>query len=441
MGTEFGTGLIEFWIKGDHLEFKSPEIKKRYQTKARRIIDTVQLRVPDQIPVVPCGIQKFALQYEENLTFGESLKDFDRTFSAFSKMHSDLDFDCYIGPEFLPPSELFQMLEWQRLKLPGIDLPNDSSFQYLEAEYMKADEYDEFMDDPSEWVLKKYLPRLSPKLAPLSNLPVIHDTYQYLAGVQELAYAIYENPEIIEAFKVLQKGGAVVARYWDHLERFAQHAGGELGIPALMGAFVTPPFDIISNQYRGSRGIIVDMYRQPEKLKQAMDKMLPWSIKAALKGAKEFGNPIVTNYIFKGADAFMNEEQFETIYWPNLKKQIQGLIDEGLIVYVFTQGCNDERLKYFNELPHGSLIMHLEAGTDAFKAKEVLGGKQCIDGNVPNSLLAMGSEQDVEEHCRKLIDVCGKGGGYIMDFSALIDEGSIPNMRKMIETTHKYGKY
>jgi uroporphyrinogen-III decarboxylase len=143
----------------------------------------------------------------------------------------------------------------------------------------------------------------------------------------------------------------------------------------------------------------------------------------------------------KGADPFMSEEQFEEFYWPSLRALIEALIEKGLLVYVFTQGCNDERLKYFAAFPPGNLVIHLESTTDIFKAKKVLAGKQCIDGNVPNSILTTGSEQDVEDYCRKLIDICGKEGGFIMDFSAFLDNCLISNIRKMVDVTQKYGKY
>ena len=103
------------------------------------------------------------------------------------------------------------------------------------------------------------------------------------------------------------------------------------------------------------------------------------------------------------------------------------------LVWVYTQGAYDTRLHYFTELPAGSLLVHLESATDAARAKQVLGGSQCIEGNVSNSLLATGSVEEVEAECRELVEACAPGGGFMMDFSAFLDEAKPENVKAMIE--------
>ena len=49
--------------------------------------------------------------------------------------------------------------------------------------------------------------------------------------------------------------------------------------------------------------------------------------------------------------------------------------------------------------------------TDIFKAKEILKDHVCIEGNIPSSLLQVGTVQETKDYCKKLIDVVGKGGG------------------------------
>jgi hypothetical protein len=47
----------------------------------------------------------------------------------------------------------------------------------------------------------------------------------------------------------------------------------------------------------------------------------------------------------------------------------------------------------------------------------------------------------VKAYCKKLIDTCGKDGGYIMDTSALLDEAKPENVKAMFEFTKDYGIY
>ena len=69
----------------------------------------------------------------------------------------------------------------------------------------------------------------------------------------------------------------------------------------------------------------------------------------------------------------------------------------------------------------------------------MLAGSQCIEGNVSSALLATASVDEVEAYCLKLAEVCGKGGGFIMDFSAFLDEARRENVKKMIEVAKRYG--
>ena len=76
-----------------------------------------------------------------------------------------------------------------------------------------------------------------------------------------------------------------------------------------------------------------------------------------------------------------------------------------------------------------------------FKAKDILGDTVCLKGNVPLSLLVAGTPDDVKICCKKLIDVVGAGGGFIMDSSTVIDDAKPENVKAMIDYTKEYGVY
>jgi uroporphyrinogen-III decarboxylase len=90
-------------------------------------------------------------------------------------------------------------------------------------------------------------------------------------------------------------------------------------------------------------------------------------------------------------------------------------------------------LEYFLELPKGKIVVHFDQ-TDMFRAKEILKDHACIMGNVPSSLLQVGSPQDVEEYCAKLIKFCGKGGGFILTNGSSIDEAKPENVKAMAKS-------
>ena len=123
-----------------------------------------------------------------------------------------------------------------------------------------------------------------------------------------------------------------------------------------------------------------------------------------------------------------------------MKKSILTNIELGYVAAPFWEGIWDNRLEYLLDLPKGKVIFHCEK-TDIFRAKQILGDHMCIQGGVPPTLLQAGSPQDVEEHCRKLIKVVGKNGGFIMGAGSSIDYAKPANIKAMVDTAKTYGRY
>jgi uroporphyrinogen-III decarboxylase len=200
------------------------------------------------------------------------------------------------------------------------------------------------------------------------------------------------------------------------------------------------PFDVLGDTLRGTHAIMMDMYRRPEKILQAVERLVPILIRRGVKGANATGNPLITLPLHKGADSFMSDAQFQKFYWPTLKKVILGLIEEGCVPMPFAEGSYNLRLKYLAELPPGKTAWFFDQ-TDMIKAKEAIGDRICLIGNVPSSLMISAEPRKVEEYCQVLIDKVGKGGGFIMANGSALDEAKPENLRAMIEYTKKHGKY
>lgn len=136
----------------------------------------------------------------------------------------------------------------------------------------------------------------------------------------------------------------------------------------------------------------------------------------------------------------MSRKQYETFYWPGLKKALLANIELGYTPMPFFEGKCDDRLEYLLEIPKGKIVCHFDR-TDMARAKEILGDHFCIMGNVPSSLLQVGNPADVEEYCKKLLEVCGKGGGFILAPGGPTDEAKPDNVRAMVNSVRKYGTY
>ena len=75
------------------------------------------------------------------------------------------------------------------------------------------------------------------------------------------------------------------------------------------------------------------------------------------------------------------------------------------------------------------------------RAKKVLGGRCCITGNVPASLISTGTAQEVKEYCRNLIDTCAPGGGYVLSAGSSVTNAPPENLRAMMAAAKEYGVY
>jgi len=144
--------------------------------------------------------------------------------------------------------------------------------------------------------------------------------------------------------------------------------------------------------------------------------------------------------LHRGSDSFMSLDQFEKFYWPGLKKAILTNVALGYISAPFWEGIWDDRLEYLLELPKGKVVFHCE-NTDIFKAKEILGGHMCIQGGVPPTILQAGTPDEVDAYCKRLIEVVGKDGGFVLGPGSAIDYAKPENIKAMIDAAKKYGKY
>jgi uroporphyrinogen-III decarboxylase len=106
----------------------------------------------------------------------------------------------------------------------------------------------------------------------------------------------------------------------------------------------------------------------------------------------------------------------------------------------FAEGKYTARLEVIKDLPRGASIWWFDQ-TDMARAKEILGDTACIAGNVPTSLLCTSTPRAVKEYCRRLIEVAGKGGGFILNGGAEMNKGDPENLRAMMEAAKEYGVY
>jgi uroporphyrinogen-III decarboxylase len=206
------------------------------------------------------------------------------------------------------------------------------------------------------------------------------------------------------------------------------------------GVVAQAPFDHFADDLRGTRGVTIDMFRQPKKLHEAMERHLQLVIETTIKNYPITDGPIGMIGLHKGDDTFMSDKQFAEFYWPYLRRLFLAMIDEGLVPMPFAEGRYTNRLKQIADTPPSGVVWWFDQ-TDMKEAKRILGGICCIAGNVPSSIVMTGTVKKVKEYCRKLIEDCAPGGGFILTGGAYVDKGRIENLKAMMEAAKEYGVY
>ena len=222
--------------------------------------------------------------------------------------------------------------------------------------------------------------------------------------------------------------------------RAAVELTGEMesrGYPRQFVASTYAPFDYIGDFFRGTRGIMLDMYRNPDELQAAIDKVLPSLIEQGTSVARTAGANRVFIPLHKGLDGFMSLDQFKTFYWPSLRKLMLACIDAGFTPNPLFEGDCTSRLEVIGDIPKGKAVYWFER-TDLFRAKEVLGDTVCIEGGVPSSLMIAGGPEEVKAYCRKLVTSLGKNGGFILNGDVgIADEAKPENVRAIVEVVRE----
>lgn len=413
---------------------KSPQELRR--EREQRVMDAIRLRTTDRVPV-SCELGFFVAKYA-GVPCSAAYYDFDAWLAAYRKTLRDFQPDMAFMRPFSPGVAL-EYLDPKFMRWPGHGVGPNNGLQAIEIESLQENEYDLFLNNPADYMIRHHLPRIHGAMEWLSGLPELSGMNWIEPWATQNLALFLTDPKNEAAIERLQKAGREIRKWLPQMAEFNQLLA-EFGMPQLHQGGMLPPFDIISHSVRGMKGTMLDMYRRPDKLLEACDMLLEKELARPMPPPNEYGHTRLFMTNTRGSDNFMSTKQFDRFYWPTFKKLVSTLIERGATLCIFFEGDFTSRLEYLLEFPKGTICARFDS-TDIFRAKEILKDHVCIEGNVPCSLLQMGSVQEVKDYCKKLIDAVGKGGGYILGPRSSTDEVKPENLKAMIEFTKEYGRY
>jgi len=400
-----------------------------YAGRLARYVTAMRNEKPDKIPIRPF-VAEFTAKYA-GYTCQQVTHDYEIAFAAARKCAADFDWDAVVANMVYVWTGLTQAIGTKYYGVPGIDVPPDTGFQYLEppeeGAFMKPDEYDALIEDPTGFLFNVWLPRISSDVIDGWEEPCHSD-----GRVKQTLYR--NNLSFL-------KGGMAMLNYFNAFGTQVELMRTESGTVSAISGILKSPFDIIADKFRGYLGLVTDLFERPDKVLAACEALMPHLLHVALSGADPDKNVPIGFWMHRGCVPFISQKHFDNFNWPTLKPIIEEIWAHGHQVLFYAEGDWNAHLKAFAELPAQAIVYHVDMG-DIFEVHKVIGDKFCISGGIPNYLLSTGTPDEVRDYCKKVIDGVAGDGGYIMDASAIIqNDAKVENIKAMTDFTREYGVY
>ncbi|MGI6007139.1 MAG: uroporphyrinogen decarboxylase family protein [Ruminococcus sp.] len=364
-----------------------------YDERLARTINAIQMKPVDKIPYSYSG--PAYMTRSQGLKISEFLSDFRKaTDAAISFVQENPGIDSLHSPTMSPYS--LSMLWLSKVKVPGIDLPDDELWQVDEQEVMTFDDYEKIIEmGYGPWLedfLKNRIGDPMPKMQPyLKSFP---ETLQRLATEGQM--------------------------------------------PVMNAASAGTPFE----GFCGARQLMnffVDLVSEPELVKAALDKAMEYTF-ASYTAQLEASKPLAA-WVggWRAAPELMSHDTWMEFVWPYLYKLIDTTIEHGVIPVLHFDSCWDSELETLKKLPPRTCLLMLDGSTDMRKAREILDERMCLMGDVPSTMLAFESDSAVYDYVTKLINDVGPKTGLIISSGCDNPLNAKPeNVKAMIQATVDY---
>jgi len=370
---------------------------KETMTSKERMWAAINLQLPDRVPVAPI-LGQFDMR-QSNVTREQRDADLDIFYRAARATFDKLGgYDARYGLGYAISSWRFNCMRGITVRPGERNTPSSFSVQWHEEENIYAEDYDKIINKGWNGFCEDYFTRTGTSLEQLDAV-----NKAQMQKVKKEANAWHDR-------------GVIVLT-------------GSLAISCEMNlslARTLPKFSM-------------DMHRMPEKVKAAMEAMIPDYVQNCIADCKESGIPWVHVSLERGSGSYFSLKDYEKYFFPQLKKLVEGLTDAGLMCMLHMDTNWTQNIPYLKELPSKKCVANYDSITDIFKAKEILHGHMCIMGDVPPSLTALGTPAEVNDYCEKLIDIVGKDGGFILCSGCEVPiDAKFENVKVMIDSVKKH---
>ena len=366
------------------------------QERSALIESAIALELPDRVPLVYQG-EAFSPRYM-GVPLATYATDADvavsTTLAAMDRLQG---FDAISTVPGGRIGVLLSSIWLSHVSIPGRELPPDTLWQVEERADMTAEDYQVILAD---------------------GWPAFEESLRArVLDVEELAATTAWLESNFEA---------TVAAFRDH------------GFVPLSGAIVAPPFERLCGA-RSMTQFFADLYRRPELVRRVMDAMAPALIEEAVATAQVCALPSIWVGGWRSAGAMLRRTIWDEFVFPYLKDLVWALADAGIKPTLHFDHDWTRDLAKLRELPAASCMLNLDGMTDIRAAHEILGGHMALMGDVPATLLTVGTPDDVREYIRRLVADVGRRGLLIAPGCDIPCDARGENVEALVEAGLEYG--
>jgi len=378
-----------------------------------RVLRAVNLKEPDRVPVAPymCFFEARACGVKIRDFVFDPMRAWECSKAVFEEL-GGLDIYAHVGAEefFTPKPDPFSVF-WFEWKMPGVDLHDDAYPVMVETSLVDEKVYKVIAE---EGLTDRFRTRNEFDVKQRYNI----DVKDYFDTVEKVSA---EQRKWLERKRVLPMGGVGIGYH---------------------------PIDLLSYM-RGMKDWLVDCFLRPDDMLAAAERIyndqlrLHMSRREILLEDKGIdGIKVGGTGTHRASASFLSPRLFEKLGFPFLKRTVDELTKICQIITLHLDGYWSPLLEYFRDFPKGKCILQFDCFTDILKAKEVVGDHCCLMGNVHPALLSTGTASMVERECKRLIEACKEGGGFILSSSCEVPaDAPFENVKTMKDAALKYGSY
>jgi hypothetical protein len=274
-------------------------------------------------------------------------------------------------------------------------LSSSGAVQHPEIETMLPEDYDDFIANPYDAIMEKFLPRVCAAL----DGGAIGRGVAFAKAYQEFVYQTAAGFGIIG--RLSQKYG---------------YSAGTITAP-----MTEAPFDFVADQLRGFKGILMDCRRIPDKVEAAVKAALPFLLKLAIPPQPY---PGMQGFIPLHLAPYMNPQQFERLWWPTFEELVVEMDKQNVGATIFAENDWTRYLDYLTRLPK-STVVWAEDG-DMKKYTETFGKDHVFGGFFDPTITLTKSKEECIDVVKEMCDICMKSDHFYFTFNkGVMDVNSI----------------